>query len=127
MLTRLEQAAERLAHATITCSSYEHLFEAPGDDVLIVADPPYVMETNLSPSSKLYEFGFSLGDHRRLRDCVLRCRHKVLMTYDDHPLVRELYRELFVHEASWVYSGRADRKIGRELIITNYPRQQPIL
>ena len=121
---KLAKAAEMVATAKITCSSYESLFEHPGKDVLIFADPPYVVDTNFPASGKLYEFSFSMDDHRRLRDCVLRSDHKVVLTYDDHPMIRELYRDFYIHEAGWTYSGRMDRVKGRELIITNYPVQK---
>jgi len=119
--SKLARAAEIVAAAKITCSSFELLFNEPGKDVLIFADPPYVVDTNFAANAKLYEFSFSHDDHRRLRDCVLRSQHKIVMTYDDHPTIRELYRELYIHEASWTYWGRKDRAKGRELIITNYP------
>lgn len=116
----LKDAAVIVAAARITSTDYEALFDEPGDEVLIFADPPYVKDTTLSNSGKLYEFGFGMEDHRRLRDCVLRCKHKVVLTYDDHPLIRHLYRDFYLQEASWTYSGRSDRAEGHELIITNY-------
>jgi len=118
----LEKAAAAIADAHITCGDFEPLFREPGDDVLIFADPPYVRDTELGQTAKLYEFGFSLDDHRRLRDVALRSSHAVCLTYDDHPLVRELYRGWHIHEASWHYSGTVtNRRRGQELIITNYP------
>lgn len=121
-LRDLARAADLVAGTTVTCSDFETLFDEPGSDVLIFADPPYVKDTELSLNAKLYERGFSMADHRRLRDCAARCKHKIVLTYDDHPMIRALYREgFYVHPQSWRYLGRADRKMGHELVITNYP------
>jgi len=121
LFERLTRAADVLKDATITCSDFEWLLDEPGEDVLVYCDAPYMLETLLPKSAKLYEHGFSVADHRRLRDAVLRSKHKVILSYDDHSDIRELYKELYIHEASWTYIGRKDKKIGRELVITNYP------
>lgn len=115
----LESAAKIMTNVKLTTVDFEVVFDAPGDDVLIFADPPYVVDTEFSNSSKLYDCGFTMADHHRLRECVRRCRHSVVMTYDDHPVVRDLYRDFHIREASWTYCGRVDRQKGHELIITN--------
>lgn len=119
----LEQAAETVRGTAITCGDYEQLFTAPGSDVLIYADPPYVVDTKLPRSGKLYQHGFAMDDHKRLAKIVKDCQHKVCLSYDDHPLIREMYKDFFIHEATWKYSGSslAKKKDGKELIITNYP------
>lgn len=116
----LERAAALLADTKVTCGDFEPLFDAPGDDVLIYADAPYVEETLTAQRATLYEYRFTLEDHRRLRDCVSRCQHRVVLSYDDHPLVRDLYREFRICQAAWCYAGNSARKRGRELIITNF-------
>lgn len=122
LFARMAQAAAYFTEARITNSDFEWLLDEPGHDVLAFCDPPYVKETNLSWSGKLYEYGFTMQDHVRLRDAIVRCSHKVIVSYGDDPLIRELYKDFFIHEGAWTYSGRKDRtKKGRELIITNYP------
>ena len=125
---RLMNAARTLRDVRITCGDFAALFAEPGEDVLVFADPPYVRDTELSQSAKLYEMGFTLEDHHRLKQCIDRCQHNVLLTYDDHPLVRDLYREYVITPASWTYRGNDNRIVGRELVITNYdPRPQQSL
>ena len=121
LLQRMAKAADVLRDATITNSDFKWLLDEPGNDVLVFCDPPYMKDTEYSKSGKLYEHGFTTEDHRRLRDAVARCPHRVVLSYDDHPRIRELYRKLYVHEASWTYMLRSDGRLGRELIITNYP------
>ncbi len=117
---RLSAAAKCLQDVKITSSDFEPLFDHPGEDVLVYADPPYVRDTELSPSSKLYEKGFSMEDHLRLKQCVDRCRHKVVLSYDDHPLIRRLYGGYNVTSVSWTYTGNPNRITGRELLISNF-------
>jgi DNA adenine methylase len=121
LLGRLADAAQTVADAKITCSDFEWLFDEPGEDVFIFADPPYMADTNFTKSSKLYECGFTLQDHTRLRDCASRCKHKWMISYDDDPVIHDLYKDFFIHPATWTYMGQKDRPKGRELIITNYP------
>jgi site-specific DNA-adenine methylase len=118
---KLIQAAELLEDVTVTCSDFEWLFDEPGDGVVVFADPPYVRDTELTQSAKLYEKGFTMEDHHRLKRCIDRCKHQVVLTYDDHPVIRRLYREFYLTEESWTYRGNDKRIIGRELVITNFP------
>lgn len=117
----LAGAAKSLKNTTITCSDFEWLFDQPGEDVLIYADPPYMVQTLMPRASEIYEYGFRMNDHRRLKEAVARSRHKVVLSYDNHPAIRDLYRDQFIHETSWTYVGTKDKRIGRELVITNYP------
>jgi len=118
----LERSALALSNARITCCDFEQLFLEKGQGVLVSADPPYVRDSELSESAKLYEFGFSFADHQRLRDVAFKSPHRVCLTYDDHPLVRKLYDGWYFHPVSWHYCGTIEnRRRGHELIITNYP------
>jgi DNA adenine methylase len=118
---RLALAAAQMRDVRITSLDFEAVFDAAGENVLVYADPPYVRDTELSESSKLYQRGFTLADHVRLKQCVDRCNHKVLLSYDDHPLIRDLYRSYTLVPAEWTYMGNGKRIVGRELLISNYP------
>lgn len=122
----LENAAKKLTGTRITCGDYEQLFTEPGENVWIYADPPYVVNTNLSKSSQLYQHSFTMEDHERFADVVRRCPHKVCISYDadDAGIVRELFSgsEFRIEEATWKYAGttNAKKEQGRELLILNY-------
>ena len=60
LLDKLAEAAEIVAETKITCSDFEELFDEPGDEVFIFADPPYLNDTELDQSGKLYEHGFTM-------------------------------------------------------------------
>jgi hypothetical protein len=121
---QLEEAARALAGAKVTCGDYAELFEAPGEDVWIYADPPYVVNSGLHPSSQLYQHSFTMEDHRVFAEAVKQCKHKVTISYDDDGggLVRELFPEsdgFFVVESGWSYCGTTNEKKenGKELLI----------
>ena len=120
---QLERTAEHLKDAKITCGDYDQLFTAPGTDPWIYVDAPYVRDTLLPKSAKLYQHGFEMQDHRRLAEVSHRCPHKICLSYDDCPLIRELYRGMFIHPVTWKYCGTslAKKVEGQELLITNYP------
>jgi DNA adenine methylase len=53
---------------------------------VVYVDPPYV--TN---GHKLYRYHFDKTDHERLADVVNDLRTPWLMSYDNHPIIRDLY------------------------------------
>jgi len=120
VLGRLEGAARLLKDTKITCDDFASVFAAPGNDVLIYADPPYMSDTEYALSSQLYEKSFSVDDHRRLARCFAQCEHNVVLSYDDHPIIRDLYRDFDVQTASWTYMSSRTKRKGNELIITNF-------
>ena len=58
---------------------------------VLYLDPPYV-----AAGTELYSLDFTLRDHERLRDALTDSRATWLLSYDDHPLIRELYKDQFV-------------------------------
>ena len=47
-----------------------------------------------------------------------------MISYDDSPYIRELYKDYYIYNFDFVYSmtntGGNNCKIGKEIIITNY-------
>ncbi len=121
-MDRLVDAAELLRGVRITCGDFEQVLMAPGSGVWNYVDAPYMRDTELPKSGKLYQFGFTLDDHCRLAEVVRRCPHHVCLSYDDHPFIRELYQGFNIHPVKWTYCGTSLKKKpkGRELLITNY-------
>jgi len=119
----LEEASKLLQNIKITVGSYEKCLETDGENVFIYIDPPYMKNTLLSRASQLYQHNFTEEDHKKLSEDVLKCKHKVLISYDNHPFIRELYKDLNIYEESWKYCGTSlkEKEVGQELIITNYP------
>jgi DNA adenine methylase len=123
----LDRAAAKLAGCKVTCGDFAPLLSEPGDGVWVYCDPPYVVNTNLSRTSQLYQHGFTEDDHRRFAAAVRASPHKVAVSYDDDPdgFVRSLFPAadgFRIVENSWQYVGTTneEKATGRELLILNY-------
>lgn len=126
---KLENAARILIGTKITCGKYSPLLSTPGDDVWIYCDPPYYKDTLMTKQSKLYNYGFTKEDHKQFASDAKKCRHKICISYDDDEegVIRDLYKDFYIHELSWTYCGTSSAKNqsktkrkGKELLILNY-------
>jgi DNA adenine methylase len=58
---------------------------------LLFCDPPYVLD-DPSWGQHFYRYGFSNADHARLAEMLRLTPHRWVLTYGDHPRIRNLYR-----------------------------------
>lgn len=101
------------------CTEYDalELIRKPGEDVFLYLDPPYV-----GVGQDLYLLGYAEQDHRALAKALTETSHKWALSYDDHPLVRELYREFHVDEKQWAYTINSKKENrGAELLVLSSP------
>jgi len=132
-LAHLSQISARLAGVRITCHGYEKCLAGATEDTFIYADPPYYRESAGHLTDKLYDKSFGVECHRHLAEALASASAKVMVSYDDCPAVRELYRGWRLVELQWKYCGRyavtneakargqKERKVtGNELLILNY-------
>jgi DNA adenine methylase len=103
----------------------EVIFAEPeGESVLMYLDPPYY----LADQKRAYTKSFELNDHIRLRNALKETKYIFCLSYDDCQEVRELYSWANIYERSWFYNtanSSGPRKIGNELIITNFEAVHP--
>lgn len=82
----------------------------------IFCDPPYVKR-----GPEMYGTSMSMGEHLELRNALENSPCHWMLTYDDHPAVRELYSkddfDISVH-GKW-YTAQ-DRRIETELVVSNF-------
>lgn len=81
-------------------------------------DPPYVIK-----GSRLYTNFFTEGDHLNLQRVIakhLDAEFPWIITYDDCPLVRGLYRHFHMEEYGITHNVRGSVQ-GKEIVITNLP------
>ena len=120
-IERLAPMPQALADVRITNDDYECLVQAPGKDVFLFLDPPYFQATRLyGRNGDLHEF-----DHERLAALLRNSPHRFLITYDDCPQIRALYRWAKVSKWHLQYgmnncNRKHTTKIGSELFIRNY-------
>lgn len=87
---------------------------------IFYCDPPYY-----ATESYYKDVGFTADDHRRLRDSLLNCKGKFLVSYNECPEIRELWDRPGIHiEAIRRINNLAQRYDGgcmyEELFISNY-------
>ena len=120
----IEQAHRRLSRVVIENKDFEKLIRQYDRPVsFFYADPPYY-ETE-GYYKNVGEDGFTEKDHIRLRNVLMSIEGKFLLSYNDHPFVRELYDAPGIHimETSRInnikqrYDGGC---VFNELLIANY-------
>lgn len=79
-------------------------------------DPPYVTK-----GKELYENFFNENDHIELHNVIKqKIKSEWIMTYDDHDLIKELYKDYHINEYELAYFAGKNKK-GKELFISNFP------
>lgn len=88
-------------------------------------DSPYVPESATAYFTDYTKEGFTMEDHRRLAELFRRLDSlgaKLMLSNQDAPLVRELYQGYNVQTVAVRRSINSDatKRVGREVLITNY-------
>ena len=122
-IDRVEMISPYLSGVKITNEDYTNALFHSGDNVFIFLDPPYWK----TAESKLYGTRGALHtafDHELFADNMKKCPHKWLITYDDSPMIRDLFDFADIHEWTLQYGMNNYRKDsaakGHELFIKNY-------
>ncbi len=122
-IERVKNISPYLARTKITNGDYTEALCQDGDNVFIFLDPPYWKATE----SKLYGVRGTLHtafDHAQFAENMRKCPHKWLITYDDSPIIRELFAFAEIQEWTLQYGMNNYRKTsaakGDELFIKNY-------
>lgn len=76
----------------------------------VFADPPYA-----GAGEGLYRHAFSVSDHKRLKEWITCGEQDWVATYDDCPLIRDLYAD---HSISEIVNSTGNNNSKVELIIT---------
>ena len=106
-----------LSNVSFTSFDFEPFIEsAPTDGCLMFVDPPYLLDSG----SKLYGTNGDLHemfDHERLAKCMKK-QKGWMMTYNDCPSIRELYKEYTIVELDWKYGMNASKSSSEIVIIS---------
>ena len=111
----LENAHKRLERVQIECLAYEEVlrrYDRPA--TLFYLDPPYF-------GRKLYRYNFTPSDFARLAERLEGIRGKFILSLNDVPEVRTLFRRFHIKGVELPYT--AQKKSGRryrEVLITNF-------
>jgi DNA adenine methylase len=111
-LRELSQARKLLAGRTkVLNEDFARVIPLAQEKALVFLDPPYYEAGN-----QLYKFKWTDADHIRLRD-ALKGKSNWVMSYDDHPFIKDLYKAL-AYEMSVKYSLGLNRKTMNELLLS---------
>lgn len=81
------------------------------DNTLIYLDPPYYVK-----GSQLYLHHYQHGDHEAIAHYASMTERPLLITYDNCPAIRELYRSMEATEFSLQYSTHLARPMATEVL-----------
>lgn len=129
----LDSFSSKLQHAQIRNFSYSkavdtYLYRSTPVEAFVFADPPYVV----SDKAMHYRFNFHPVEHLRFWHKMTRLSKdngaernvKIMITYDDDPLIRALYRQSDgwrIEPLTIRYSSAHDPdRCRNEIVITNY-------
>ena len=113
----LRDIKERLRNTYVENKSFEDIikrYDRPHS--FFFCDPPYFETTG-------YGNEFGEQEHLLLRDTLSQIKGKFMVTINDHPKVREWYKDFNIEEVQVPYSIAKEQKARKEygeLIITNY-------
>ncbi len=121
---RVIPCGEKLRNVKLTAVDFTEVILAPktGKAVLIFLDPPYYR----SRQESHFVYSFTKYDHIRLCSLLKRTPYHFFLTYDDCPEVRKSYKWAHIYEIRFFYrldnsrDRNNKRKVGNELVITNY-------
>jgi len=124
---QIDMAARRLQKVVIENRDFEKLIRQYDRPVsFFYCDPPYFATENYYK-----DVGFTKKDHIRLRDTLLGCSGKFLVSYNDCPEIRDLWDKpgVYIEEISRL-NNLAQRYDGgcryAELLISNYDTIQRV-
>ena len=113
--SRLEK---RMANVIVENQDFETLVRHyDRDDAFFYLDPPYFATEGMYPG------GFGTDDHERLRDLLFSIKGRFLLSYNDCPEIRELYKDCEIFSFSRTHSMAQRYEAGKEfkeLLIANY-------
>lgn len=114
----LKKVQERLKNVLIEHKNFDNLIKTYNqENTLFYLDPPYV------GTEKYYKIPFTLEEHQRLADILKNIKGKFILSYNDVPLIRQLYDEFTIEPIirKNFLSGNGDNKVPfKELIIKNF-------
>lgn len=104
LIQRIEKIGAYASRITVTgLDALEFLKDrlpAPETPTLVYLDPPYFRK-----AQKLYDNHYRPADHAVLAEAVGAIQHRWIVSYDNQPEIRELYKNYVQEEFSILYSA----------------------
>ena len=113
---RLKAAQQRLNGVYIENEPWEKCFKRyDREHTFFYADPPYWQLAG-------YDRAFDWAQYELLAKMMAECKGKVMLSINDHPDIRELFKDFRMTRLELAYSVGRDKtqKTSGELVICNY-------
>lgn len=114
---QLKNVRERLLGVYVENRPYGQIIKAHNQEgTFFYVDPPYLgYETDYGKGI------FARADFESLRDILTGCKGKFMMSINNTPYIRELYKDFYINEVPTLYSISSEKVTHvTELLITNY-------
>ena len=118
LFTLIENVGKRLTNTVIENQDFEILirhYDRIG--AFFYCDPPYFT------TEKMYQCRFTPDDHLRLFRVLSSIKGKVLLSYNDCPEVKEIYKDFYFYSFKRIHSMAQKYEAGKEfgeILIANY-------
>ena len=118
LFTLIESVGKRLTCTVIENQDFEILirhYDRIG--AFFYCDPPYFT------TEKMYQCRFTPDDHLRLFRVLSSIKGKVLLSYNDCPEVKEIYKDFYFYSFKRIHSMAQKYEAGKEfgeILIANY-------
>ena len=121
LIERITKLRERFANVSISNESFEKSIKRwDKENTFLYLDPPYFGSESVY--SDIGEFG--IAQHVQLSEMLKESKATWMLSYGDHSVIRELYKDFHITETTVKYSGLSNSGDNQydapELIITNY-------
>jgi len=118
LIQDLDCIQERLKGVEILNTDYKKVIKMHNSpSTFIYLDPPYFEKaTGGYPKSSV--------SPEELYDNLKSLKSRWLMSYNDHPLIRQIFKDFYIKsiDTTYVFENKIKgRTIGKELLISNYP------
>ena len=126
-IKKLANISEIIQPWRITNQDYRDLMEAPGEDVFVFLDPPYLIKDMLYGKDKEIHTSFC---HEAFVKACKDTPHNWMITYNEHPWLREQFADFHMENFEFRYSlahRKENKNKKEELLVMNYqlPRDLP--
>lgn len=117
-----KETYDMFSNVNVTCGDFEEAIDKwkPTEDDFMFLDPPYD-----STFSEYDNNSFGKEEHKRLAECLKKCKCKWLMAIGKTDFIQDLYKGFNVveYDKTYMYQARGEysNKHTSHLVITNYP------
>lgn len=122
LIPKLEQSRKKFNNVLIENLDVNKLIEKyrSKKNAMWFFDPPYYVAND----TNYYGHVFHRYHHEMFRDSVVKLSKnktvKIMITYDDHPKIRKLFKDFYIKEVGVTYSSTYDTIETNEIVISNY-------